>query len=53
MNFNVLDVCESFKYHRNASDVTMFGSEQNSKLLVSVMNLAEMYYNELLYFRII
>jgi hypothetical protein len=31
----------------------MYGAEQNSKLLVSVMNLEAMYYTELLYSRII
>jgi len=49
VNFNVFDVCEGLKYHRIASDVAMFGTKQSSKLLVSVMNLAEMYYTELLY----
>jgi len=52
MYFKVFDVCEGLKYHWNASDVAMFVSEQNSKLLVSVMNLVEMYYIELLYSRI-
>jgi hypothetical protein len=49
MNFNVFDLCECVKYQITASDVAMLGSAQNSKLLVSVMNLAERYYTELLF----
>jgi len=41
------------KYRITASDVAMFGSEHHLKLLVSVKNLAEIYYTELLYSRII
>jgi hypothetical protein len=41
MYFNLFSICEGFKYHRMYSAVALCGSEQNSDLLVYVMNLAE------------